>query len=208
MGRATERVIRDAGCSAVFVETDVTNATHVQRMVQVAVDTFGAKLRHRRVDILVNAAGVLRYGYTADLSEHDWDLTIAVNLKGTFLCCKAVLPLMKEQNDGVIVNISSSGARSCPPEYPAYVASKAAVLGLTRSIAREAYKHHVSIQAICPVMVDTPMGRQAFLEFEGRAPHAEELARMLKPESVAKIILHMVSPDMRDASSTVVDTME
>jgi 3-oxoacyl-[acyl-carrier protein] reductase len=202
-GRETERTIRTAGGEATFVETDVTRAADAARLVHAALEVGGG-----RIDVLVNAAGVLRYGYVEDLAEADWDLTIDVSLKGTFLCCRAVLPTMKAQRDGVIVNISSSGARSYPEHYPAYVAAKTGILGLTQSMARALRPHRVSVLAICPTAADTPMGRQAFLERHGRPPHDDELARSFAtPEEMARVIVALASPDMRQASGSGVDTL-
>ena len=122
-GEETEAIIRRNNGEAVFVPTDVTKPEDAERVVRVALERFDSP-GGKRVDILVNCAGVLRYGLVEDLSVDDWDLTIAVNLKGTFLCCKAVVPVMKRQKDGVIINVSSSGARSYPVHYPAYVAGE------------------------------------------------------------------------------------
>jgi len=203
-GQETEQLIRQGGGEAIFVKTDVTQIADTENMVRATTDKYG-----KQVDILVNCAGVLPYGPILELSEETWDLTIDSNLKGTFLCCKAVLPIMVAQKSGVIVNLSSSGARSYPAEYPAYVAAKMGVIGLTQSLVKWTQQQHhpISVVAICPMMVDTPLGRGAFQDFQHRAPGPEDRARMLKAEDIAGIILNMADPEMRLASGTIVDTV-
>jgi len=203
-GRATERCIRDVGGEAVFVPTDVTSPADVEALVRVAGERFGDD-SHGRVDILVNAAGVIRYGPMPEQTEEDWDLTLNVCLKGTFLCSKAVIPLMMRRRDGVIINVSSSGARLFPAAYPAYVAAKMGVLGLTQAMARGLREHGIAVVAVCPDLVDTPTGRKSFAEQLGRDPGAEDVAEMLRPEQVAGVIANLADPEMRFASSTVVD---
>jgi len=199
-GREAERVIQESGGEGTFLQTDVAQAEQVERLVRSARDRYG------RVDILLNGAGVLRWGYVQDIPEEEWDLLIDVNLKGTFLCCREVVPLMIEQQSGVIVNVSSSGARSFPQIYPGYVAAKSGVLGLTRSMAKALREHHVAVLTICPGYVSTPMGIQAFRELNGRDPDEDEIARlMMTPEQLAGVILNMVDPEMRFASGTIVD---
>lgn len=204
-GRAVERCIRDVGGEAVFVPTDVTSPADIEAMTRVAAERFGGDDAHGRIDILVNAAGVIRYGPMPEQTEEDWDLTFDVCLKGTFLCCRAVIPGMARRGDGIIINVSSSGARFFPAAYPAYVAAKMGVLGLTQSMASGLRSQGIAVVAVCPDLVDTPTGRKAFAEQIGREPGTEDVAAMLRPEQVAGVIVNLADPEMRFASSTVVD---
>lgn len=206
LGEQVVQEINQNGGQARFAEVDVTKADDMDRMLEVASDWNAG--RSASVDVLVNSAGVLRYGYVVDLPETDWDLTIDVNLKGTYLCCKAVIPRMIEQGNGAIINIASSGARHYPKEYPAYVAAKTGVLGLTKSLAKELYAHRISVVAVCPDMVDTPMGRQAFREFRQREPQTDDIAVMLTPEDVAKVVLRLADSEMWHATSSIIDIMQ
>ncbi len=204
-GRAAERCIREVGGEAVFVPTDVTSPADVEAMARVAEERFGGDDTHGRVDILVNAAGVIRYGPMPEQTEEDWDLTLDVCLKGTYLCCKAVIPFMVRRGDGIIINVSSSGARLFPAAYPAYVAAKMGVLGLTQAMASGLREHGIAVVAVCPDLVDTPAGRKTFAEQVGREPGTDDVAGMLRPEQVAGVIANLADPEMRFSSSTVVD---
>lgn len=201
-GKATEQEIRASGGQAYFIQTDIRVCRQVEQMVRRALEYFPGTL-----DILVNAAGVLRLGYVVDCSEEDYDLTMDVNLKGTYLCCKAVLPTMIRQGSGAIVNVSSSAALRPSADYPLYTASKFAVEGLTRALAAEVNKDHISVMAIRPGVIDTPLGRQGIVERKGRQPTQEELSHMLLPEEVAGMIAHMVDPEFARATSAVIDAI-
>lgn len=203
-GQAVQRIadeVAASGGSAIACRLDVREPEQIDAMVRRAVDAFG------RVDILVNGAGVCDvYAGIEDTSIQQWDRIIDVNLRGTFLCCKAVLPQMRSQG-GSIVNIASAAAVYWPARYPAYTAAKMGVLGLTQCMARELAGAGISVKAIRPVYVDTPMGREAFLQQEGRPPTKADAGCMLTADEVARIIRTMVDPDTACASSTIVDTL-
>ncbi len=201
-GEETESQIRAAGGEAAFTPTNVCNSADVQRMASFALERYGG-----RIDILVNGVGVLRLGQVVDLSEEIWDQTMDVNVKGTFLCCKAVLPAMLRQRSGVIVNVSSSAALRPSPDYPAYTAAKFAVEGFTRALAAEVNTQGICVVAVRPGVMDTPLGRQGFIERRGRTPNKEELEHMLQPEEVAGVILNLASPEMARTNSAIVDVI-
>ncbi len=202
-GETVAAQIRQVGGRAHFVCTDVSDTSSVRQAVQLIREVFA----DAPIGLLVNAAGVLRHGYLPELAEADWDLSLDVNLRGTFLCCQAVLPLMLEQRRGVIVNISSSGARGCPGRYPAYVAAKTGVLGLTLAMANafREKQQPISIFALCPDKVDTPMGEQAFRDFRGYAPSLSDRSRMLVSNQIAQIILRLMEPEWAIASGSIID---
>jgi len=158
-GELTESVAREieeSGGQAMSYVADVSNETQVQAMVEATVKRFGT------VDILVNNAGILRPTSpleTIPLAE--WQRHMDVNVTGAFLCTKAVLPIMKSQRSGKIVNVSSSAGRSTSTFGGAhYSTSKAAILGLTRHTAREAAPYNINVNATAPGSMDTPMVRE------------------------------------------------
>jgi NAD(P)-dependent dehydrogenase (short-subunit alcohol dehydrogenase family) len=143
--------IRSKGGRALALQIDVSNEEDTQRMAVESVKAFG------RLDILVNNAAIFIniqrhpfYEITAD----EWDRVSAVNIKGPFLCAKAVFPQMKEQKGGKIINISSSTAYWGTPNFLHYVASKAALIGMTRSLAREVGEFNICVNAIAPGLVE------------------------------------------------------
>ncbi|MEA4907489.1 MAG: SDR family oxidoreductase [Anaerolineaceae bacterium] len=201
-GEETVRLVQAAGGQAVFVRTDVRRWADAERLAQAALDTYAAG-----IDILINGAGVLRPGQVVDCLEEDWDLTLDVNLKGTFLCCKAVLPSMLQQHSGTIINVSSSAALRPSPDYPAYTAAKMAVMGFTQALAAEVNKDKITAITIRPGVIETPLGVQGFVARRGREPNAEERSHMLKVEDVAGVICHLVDPEMARTTSAVVDVI-
>ncbi len=146
--------VKSAGGEAIASAGSVTSKTDVDRMVQVATEVYGG------VHILVNNAGILRSTHVIDIEEDEWDLVIEVNLKGTYLCSRAVLPAMREANWGRIVNFSSTAGRKYSTLGGAhYSASKAGVLGLTRHLAMEEANNGITVNAVCPGLINTEMVR-------------------------------------------------
>ena len=148
--------VRTAGGQAVAYVGDVSYESDVSAMVALAIQEYGT------VDILVNNAGILRATRPLETIPLDeWELMMAVNVTGVFLCTKAVLPVMNAKRSGKIVNISSSAGRSTSTFGGAhYTTSKAAVLGLTRHTAREAAPYNINVNAIAPGSMDTEMVRE------------------------------------------------
>jgi 3-oxoacyl-[acyl-carrier protein] reductase len=151
---------------------------------------------HGRLDILVNNAGILRRRSSVEqIASEEWDLVMAVNVKGVFNCSKAVFPHMKAQKNGKIVNISSSAGRSTSELGGAhYTASKAAVLGLSRHLAKEGASYNINVNAVCPALIDTPMVRATTTPQElKKFIEAIPMGRLGKPEEEADLILFLVS---------------
>ncbi|MFZ5784613.1 MAG: glucose 1-dehydrogenase [Pseudomonadota bacterium] len=151
-GEATAGVIRQKGGEALFVPADVTDAAAVQAYVKKAVDAYG------RIDCFHNNAGI--EGKVAPVAEYDeamFDAVIAVNVKGVFLGLKYVLRQMLQQKAGAIVNTASVAGLTGSPGMPAYVASKHAVLGLTKTASGEVARQGIRINAVCPGPIDTRM---------------------------------------------------
>ena len=177
------------GAEAIGVAADVSDAADVSRLVDTAREAFGD------VDILVNNAGVLRRTGILDLGEDEWDLVLDVNLKGTYLCTRAVLPAMKAAGWGRVVNISSSAGRSVSTlGGPHYTTAKAAVLGFTRAVAREMAPFGITLNAVCPGLVNTEMVSEVITEAQTQA-YADSfpIKRLAEPQEVAELVAFLAS---------------
>ena len=149
--RAVCAEIERLGGKAVVAVGDISDAKDVERAAQLADSTFG------RVDVLVNSAGITRRHPAADFPEEDWDVVLAVNLKGTFLCCQHFGRLMIRAGGGHIVNLASIGGLVGYSDTVAYLSSKGGVVQMTRGLAAEWGKHNINVNAIAPGVVMTPM---------------------------------------------------
>ena len=146
-GAPVAEEIQKKGGEAIAVKTDVSDEQSVGAMVSAAVERFG------RIDVLVNNAGIfvgLTRKFFYELTVEEWDRIMAVNVKGVFLCCKAVYPYMKKQGKGKIINVSSSTFYMGVPFFSHYVASKGGVIAFTRAIARELGDDNICVNAIAP----------------------------------------------------------
>lgn len=155
----TLKLIEAEGGSGLATATDVTNAASTAEMAEAVVAKFG------RIDVLINNAalyGSLTFVPFHKLDEAEWDAAMNVNVKGIWQCCKAVLPAMKEQNAGSIVNISSLAAVYGMPNGLHYTASKAAVIGATRGLARELGRYSIRVNAVAPNVVNTDGTSEVF----------------------------------------------
>ena len=149
----TAALCREKGVEAIAVQASVSDAAQVDALFEKAVETFG------RVDILVNNAGITKDNLIVRISEEDFDAVIDTNLKGAFLCCKKAARLMMRQRWGRIVNISSVVGLRGNPGQTNYSASKAGVIGLTKSLAKELSSRNVTVNAVAPGFIDTDMTR-------------------------------------------------
>ena len=176
--------IREIGGRATGIAADVSQATAVAKMVDLAGLALGA------IDILVNNAGLAIVRSIDDLTESDFDLTIAVNLKSAFLCTQAVLPAMRAKKWGRIVNISSGAARGAGAIGVHYNASKAGMEGLTRGYAARLVKEGITVNAVAPSLIETDMMR-------GRSDLARNIAlgRLGRPGEVAQAVLMVLGND-------------
>jgi NAD(P)-dependent dehydrogenase (short-subunit alcohol dehydrogenase family) len=173
-----------------FVKTDVAKSNQVNPAFDKIKSTFGG------VDVLVNNAGIQRYGTVADTSEEIWDQVMGVNLKSYYLCARRAIPSMLERGKGVVINVSSVQAFVSQPKAAAYITSKCAVLGLTRSIAID-FAPKVRCVAVCPGTVDTPMLHWAVNQSPDPKAVLEEcdsmhlVDRIAKPQEIADLILYL-----------------
>lgn len=155
----TLAAVEDEGAKGLALNTDVTSAESTKEMAAATVDAFGG------VDILVNNAalyGSLTFAPFDKLDESEWDSTMDVNVKGIWQCCKAVVPSMRERKGGAIVNISSLAATYGMPNGLHYTASKAAVIGITRGLAREIGRFNIRVNTVAPNVVNTDATREVF----------------------------------------------
>jgi NAD(P)-dependent dehydrogenase (short-subunit alcohol dehydrogenase family) len=183
--------LRAAGGDAIAVWGSVCDRSCMQRMVVAVMQ------RWNQIDILANCAGVLRPTGFADIPEDEWDLVVDVNLKGTFVASQAVLPAMTARRWGRIVNISSTAGKSVSTIGGAhYTAAKAGVLGLTRHLAREVARHGITVNAVCPGLIDTEMVR-ATIAADAVQKYAASfpVARLGQPEEVASLVAFLASDD-------------
>ena len=180
--RSVVEAIRQAGGRAMEVGADVSRATDVAGMISAVERQLGP------VDVLVNNAGIALVRGVDDLTEEDFDLTIAVNLKSVFLCTQAVVPGMRARKWGRIVNISSGAARGAGGVGPHYNASKAGMEGMTRGYAARLVKDGITVNAVAPSLIETDMVRSGLASFAARIP----LGRFGTPEECAQAVLMVI----------------
>jgi len=197
----TAQGVCSAGGQAEIFNIDVRLKDSCQGFIDRAVQVYG------RLDIAVNNAGVSTMNWAVDLTEEEWDFNMDVNAKGVFLCCQAeVRQFLKQGDGGRIVNLASIAAKRQAMLLSHYAASKHAVLGFSRSLAREVARHHILVNCVCPGFVRTAMqerevGREAKLR--GLTPEevrreyiaATPLGRLEEPEDVAPVVLFLASDD-------------
>lgn len=202
-GEETVRLIKDAGGEATFVKCDVSKAAEVEAMVNKCVSLYG------RLDYAFNNAGIGPDGKRVpvvnivDCPEEVWDRTIAINLKGVFLCLKYEMKQMFQQKYGVIVNTSSVGALKPVPGFCAYIASKSGLLGLTKAAALEGAGAGIRVNTILP----SPTERTLLLEYlTGSQPEVRKqmagmipMKRLAQPEDMAEAVVWLCS----DAASFI-----
>jgi NAD(P)-dependent dehydrogenase (short-subunit alcohol dehydrogenase family) len=190
-GAEAVRQINAAGGRAQFALVDVSNSEQVKHLVERTLKEFGD------LHILFNGAGILTYGTVVETSEEAWQRIIAVNLTGTFLCSKAVLPHMMAKGRGAIVNVSSTtGSHDACAHAAAYVSSKGGVTLLTRSMAIDFARYGIRVNAICPGPTDTPMLRKALTPEQLDAfAKTYPMGRLGRPEELAGAALFLASED-------------
>ena len=178
-----------AACEALGVQASVADEAAIQTLVAQTLETFG------RVDILVNSAGITRDGLTMRMSQADFDAVVDTNLKGTFLCMKAVTRPMMKQRYGRIVNLSSVVGLRGNAGQVNYAASKAGVIGMTKSLAQELAGRGITVNAVAPGFINTDMtavlpdaARQALLS-------SIPAGRPGTPEDVAQAVAFLASPE-------------
>ena len=198
-GEETLSAVREAGGDGMFVHADVSRPDDVAALVGQVVSAYG------RLDCAYNNAGIEGFmaGRLHEYPEDIWDRVIDINLKGVWLCLKHEIPQMLQQGSGSIVNTASGAGLVGSRQMSAYVASKHAVVGLTKAAALEYARDGIRVNAVCPGMIDTPMvqrligGRDA--EYEASIPVRQPIGRLGTPEEIAESVTWLCS----DAASLV-----
>jgi 3-oxoacyl-[acyl-carrier protein] reductase len=187
---ATEAVVAELkgqGAEAVAVVGNVTVAADAEKMIDAAVQAYG------RVDIMVNNAGITRDGLLMRMKEDDWDAVLTVNLKGAFLCTKAASKVMTKQRSGRIINIASIVGQMGNAGQANYCASKAGLIGLTKSNARELAKRNITVNAVAPGFIATAMTdalpEKAREELVAQIP----LERLGSPDDIANVVVFLAA---------------
>ena len=201
------QVIQETGGQAIAVKVDVSDEESANQMAAKALQQFG------RIDILVNNAAIfatipMNRGRIETIDLKEWDRLMAVNLKGPFLCARAVLPTMRAQKSGKIINIGSGTALHGPPGRIHYVASKAGVLGMTRTLAREVGDDNIQVNALVPgstLSEENPTEEILRMRQDGMSNRA--LKRVQVPQDLVGAMLFLASPlsDFMTGHSLVVD---
>ena len=190
-GSATVQAIQEGGGRAISIEVDVTREDDTLGMAEVTKKTFG------HIDVLVNNAAIylsINRRPFYEISEEEWDRVTDVNIKGVFLCTKAVLPYMREQGAGKVINISSNTAMAGTPNFLHYVASKSALIGMTRSMARELGPFCINVNAIAPGLVEHD-GQTVPPEISASRIEARSIKRQQVPKDLTGALLYLASTD-------------
>jgi 3-oxoacyl-[acyl-carrier protein] reductase len=191
--------VRAVGRRAVAVQADVAKPEDAEAIVQKALDEFG------RVDILVNNAGITRDALIPRMSEEDWDQVIDTNLKGTFNCTKAVIKPMLKQRSGKIVNVASVMGIIGNVGQANYSASKAGVIALTKTTAKEVGSRGINVNAVAPGFIQTAMTDELPENIRENIASMIPLNSLGTPEDVAKLVLFLCTDDARYITGQVIN---
>ena len=185
----TVELIRQAGGESLTVQADVSQEADVKRLIQTTLDHYG------KINILVNNAGITRDTLLLRMKETDWDAVLDTNLKGVFLCTKAVSKGMLKQRSGVIINISSVVGLSGNAGQANYAAAKAGVIGFSKSVAKEFASRGVRVNVVAPGYIRTDMTETLPEEAKSEILRGIPLGHIGRPEDVAKVVRFLVSPE-------------
>jgi meso-butanediol dehydrogenase / (S,S)-butanediol dehydrogenase / diacetyl reductase len=186
--------IEKAGGQCLPVTADVSRREEVENVLRAAKHKFG------RIDILFNNAGIVPTGKLETISEEEWDRALAINVKSMYLLCHVVIPKMKAQGGGVILNTASATALRAVVDRACYTATKAAVVGLTKSMALDYVRDNIRVNCLCPGTVDTPSLAQRLAAFPDPAEARKNfiarqpMGRFGTADEIAQAALYLVSP--------------
>lgn len=184
-------LIRAQGVKALALQSDVQDFASAQSVVDDVAKEF------QRIDILVNNAGITRDNLLMRMKEEEWDLVIGTNLKGTFNYCRAVAKHMISQREGKIINISSVVGLIGNPGQVNYSASKAGVIGLTKTLAKELASRNIQVNAVAPGFVETSMTKKLTPQQREALLTMIPMKRTAQPEEIASVVVFLASPAAR-----------
>jgi len=197
--KKVEEQIKKLGTNALFSEVEVSNLEEVSNAVKTAVEKFGT------IDILVNNAGITKDTLIIRMKEEDWDKVIAVNLKGVFNCTKEVIPVMMKKSWGRIINITSVIGIIGNRGQANYAASKAGIIGLTKSIAKEVASRNITCNAIAPGYIETEMTSRLPESVKEAYIKSIPLARAGTPSDVANLVLFLAQDESSYITGQVIN---
>ncbi len=195
----TSNQLRSMGAETFVVEIDLANSESIVNGISKATREFG------RIDILVNNAGVTKDGLAVRMKQADWELVLRTNLSGAFYAIQQVLPGMMRERWGRIVNISSVVGEMGNPGQANYVASKAGLIGLTKSLAQEVGSRNITVNAVAPGFVETDMTHGLTPQLKQKMVDQTPLRRIGKPEEIASAVKFLSSDDASFITGHVLD---
>jgi NAD(P)-dependent dehydrogenase (short-subunit alcohol dehydrogenase family) len=199
--KAVAAEIGAAGCQSFAIETDVSSETQAEQLVSAALERFA------RIDILVNNAGVLATGSLLETTVETWERTHAINLRGVFLCCRAVFPTMMAQRNGKIINIASVAGKRGGGFFgnSCYSSTKGGVIAFTKGIAREGGPYNITVNAVAPAMIETEMIAAMPPERRESLLRSIPLGRTGSVEDVAGAVAFLASDDAGFMTGEIMD---
>lgn len=195
---ATYEEMKDMGYNVIATKGDVRNLEDVKNMAQAAINEFDS------IDILVNNAGVTRDGLMIRMSEEDWDLVLDINLKGSFMCTKTCVRQMMKQKSGTIINIASIAGVMGNAGQANYSASKAGLIGLTKTTAKEFAAKNIRCNAVAPGIIKSKMTDVLSEKVKQEFLNAVPLKRFGEPEDVAKVVCFLASDESSYVTGQVI----
>ena len=195
----TASALRAAGIETFVIEMDLSKPESIANGISKAAKEFG------RIDILVNNAGITKDGLAVRMKQADWEIVLQTNLSGSFYAIQQVLPGMMRERWGRIVNISSVVGERGNPGQANYVASKAGLIGLTKSLAQEMGSRNITVNAVAPGFIETDMTHGLSAELKQKMIDQTPLKRMGTPEDVASAVKFLVSDDASFITGHVLD---
>ncbi|UCH65907.1 MAG: SDR family oxidoreductase [Ignavibacterium sp.] len=190
--------VKDMGCKGLMIQADISNFEDAGKMIDNVINEFDG------LNILVNNAGINWDGVIWKMSEEQWDSVIDVNLKGYFNYIRTVAPIFREQKSGKIVNVTSINGLRGKFGQANYSASKAGIIGLTKTVARELGKYGVNVNAVAPGLIETDMMKQASEEVRKMAVEEIVLKRIGDPEEVANVVAFLCSEMARHITGEII----
>ncbi len=187
MAIEVEKQIKELGVDVIRVKGDISNISDVENLVNTAKEKFG------KIDIMVNNAGITKDTLILRMKEEDFNSVIDVNLKGVFNCLKTITPIMIKQKEGKIINLSSVVGLVGNAGQVNYAASKAGVIGMTKSLAKEIGARGITVNAVAPGFIETDMTEVLGDKFKEETKKGIPLKRLGKPEDVANVVAFLAS---------------